>query len=192
MRAAVIRRSGATPVLDQFADPQPGQDLAVGTLVAAALNPLDLAIVNDQIPFRRVQPPYIAGWEAVVQLGDLRSWVKASPPRPPKCAAPPTRTSCVTRSTGGSPWTWSKPGLMTSARPGSTSRPGHRASSWSHPEPPPAGPRPPHDTGPENRGSGVITIVPCFDSHHAACKCPGWACSLGTSLLWRRADRRAW
>ncbi len=70
MRAAVIRRSGATPVLDQFADPQPGPGLAVGTLVAAALNPLDIAIVNDQIPFRRLQPPYIAGYEAVVQLGD--------------------------------------------------------------------------------------------------------------------------
>jgi NADPH:quinone reductase-like Zn-dependent oxidoreductase len=44
MRAAVIRRSGATPALDQFADPQPGQGLSVGTLVAAALNPLDIAI----------------------------------------------------------------------------------------------------------------------------------------------------
>ena len=61
MRAAVIRRSGATPALDQFADPQPGQGLSVGTLVAATLNPLDVAIVNDQFPFRRLQPPYIAG-----------------------------------------------------------------------------------------------------------------------------------
>jgi NADPH:quinone reductase-like Zn-dependent oxidoreductase len=56
MRAAVIRRSGATPALDQFADPQPGQGLSVGTLVAAALNPLDIAIVNDQFPLRRLQP----------------------------------------------------------------------------------------------------------------------------------------
>ena len=46
MRAAVIRQSGATPALDQFADPQPGQGLSVCTLVAAALNPLDIAIVN--------------------------------------------------------------------------------------------------------------------------------------------------
>jgi len=61
MRAAVIRRSGATPALNQFADPQPGQGLSVGTLVAAALNPLDIAIVNDQFPLRRLQPPYIAG-----------------------------------------------------------------------------------------------------------------------------------
>jgi hypothetical protein len=54
MRAAVIRRSGATPALDQFADPQPGQGLPVGTLVAAALNPLGIAIVNDQFPLRRL------------------------------------------------------------------------------------------------------------------------------------------
>ena len=46
MRAAVIRRSGATPALDQFADPQPGQGLSFGTKVAAALNPLDIAIVD--------------------------------------------------------------------------------------------------------------------------------------------------
>ena len=70
MRAAVVRRSGATPAVDQFADPQPGQGLSVGTLVAAALNPLDVAIVNGQFPLRRLQPPYIAGYEAVVQLGD--------------------------------------------------------------------------------------------------------------------------
>jgi hypothetical protein len=34
MRAAVIRRSGAAPALDQFADPQPGQGLSVGTYTA--------------------------------------------------------------------------------------------------------------------------------------------------------------
>ena len=82
MRAAVIRRSGATPVLDQFADPQPGPDLAVGTLIAAALNPLDVAIVNNQFPLRRLQPPYIAGYEAVVQLGDGTRCYLTSPPAP--------------------------------------------------------------------------------------------------------------
>ena len=68
----------------------------------------------------------------------LRSWVTAWPSRPPRCAVPPTRNWCVTRSTGSSPWTWSKHGWMTSARPGSTSRPGHHANSWSHPEPRPS------------------------------------------------------
>ena len=82
MRAAVIRRSGATPALDQFDDPQPGQGLSVGTLVAAALNPLDVLIVNDQLPFRRLQPPCIAGYEAVVQLGDGTRCYMAGPPAP--------------------------------------------------------------------------------------------------------------
>src|SRR5580704_11218673 len=82
MRAAVIRRSGATPALDQFADPQAGPGLAVGTLVAAALNPLDVLIVNDQLPFRRLQPPCIAGYEAVVQLGDGTRCYLAGPPVP--------------------------------------------------------------------------------------------------------------
>src|ERR1700760_4843628 len=82
MRAAVIRRPGATPALDQFADPRPVPGLAVGTLVAAALNPLDIAIVNDQIPFRQLQPPCIAGYEAVVQLGDGTRCYLAGPPVP--------------------------------------------------------------------------------------------------------------
>ena len=82
MRAAVIRRSGDTPTLDEFADPQPGQGLSVGTLVAAALNPLDVLIVADQLPFRRLQPPCIAGYEAVVQLGDGTRCYLAGPPVP--------------------------------------------------------------------------------------------------------------
>jgi len=80
MRAAVIRRSGATPALDQFADPQPGQGLPVGTLVAA-LNPLGIAIVNDQFRFAG-SAPYIAGYEAVVQLDDGMRCYLAGPPAP--------------------------------------------------------------------------------------------------------------
>lgn len=82
MRAAVIRISGGTPALEQFADPQPGPGLSVGTLVAAALNPLDLALVNGQIPVRRLQPPYVAGYEAVVQLGDGTRCYLGGPPAP--------------------------------------------------------------------------------------------------------------
>src|ERR1700691_2425299 len=82
MRAAVIRRSGGTPAVDQFADPEPGQGWSVGTVVAAALNPLDVLIVNGQLPFRRLQPPYIAGYEAVVQLGDGTRCYLAGPPAP--------------------------------------------------------------------------------------------------------------
>lgn len=82
MRAAVIRQPGATPALNEFADPQPGQGVSVGTLVAASLNPLDIAIVNDQFPVRRLQPPYIAGYEAVVQLGDGTRCYMTGPPAP--------------------------------------------------------------------------------------------------------------
>ena len=82
MRAAVIRQPGATPALNEFADPQPGQGVSVGTLVAASLNPLDIAIVNDQFPVRRLQPPYIAGYEAVVQLGDGTRCYLTGPPAP--------------------------------------------------------------------------------------------------------------
>src|SRR5689334_19886176 len=82
MRAAVIRRPGATPALNQFADPQPGPGVSVGTLVAASLNPLDIAIVNGQFPIRRLQPPYVAGYEAVVQFGDGTRCYLTGPPAP--------------------------------------------------------------------------------------------------------------
>jgi len=82
MRAAVVRRPGATPVLDQFADPRPGPGVWVGTLVAAALNPLDVAFVNDQFPLRRLQPPCVAGYEAVVQRADGTRWYVTAPPSP--------------------------------------------------------------------------------------------------------------
>src|ERR1700743_1937956 len=82
MRAAVIRASGGTPILEQFADPQHGPGLSVGTLVAAALNPLDLALVNDLIPFRRLLPPYVAGYEGVVELGDGTRIYLGGPPTP--------------------------------------------------------------------------------------------------------------
>jgi NADPH:quinone reductase-like Zn-dependent oxidoreductase len=82
MRAAVVRRPGDTPAVEEFADPQPGPGLSVGTLVAAALNPLDVLLVNNQIPNRPLQPPAVAGYEAVVQLGDGTRWYLAGPPAP--------------------------------------------------------------------------------------------------------------
>src|SRR5580698_8438397 len=82
MRAAVVHQPGATPVVEQFTDPQPGPGVPVGTLVAAALNPLDVAFVNDQFPLRRLQPPCVAGYEAVVQLADGTRWYTTAPPSP--------------------------------------------------------------------------------------------------------------
>src|SRR5580698_4721089 len=82
MRAAVVHQPGATPVLEEFTDPRPGPGVSVGTLVAAALNPLDLAFVNDQFPLRRLEPPCIAGYEAVVELADGTRWYVTAPPAP--------------------------------------------------------------------------------------------------------------
>ena len=82
MRAAVVHQPGATPVLEEFADPRPGPGVSVGTLLAASLNPLDLVFVNDRFPIRPLQPPCVAGYEAVVQLPDGTRWYAASAPSP--------------------------------------------------------------------------------------------------------------
>jgi NADPH:quinone reductase-like Zn-dependent oxidoreductase len=82
MRAAVVHQPGVTPVVEEFTDPQPGPGVSVGALAAAVLNPLDVAFVNDQFPLRRLQPPCIAGYEAVVQLADGTRWYVTAPPAP--------------------------------------------------------------------------------------------------------------
>jgi NADPH:quinone reductase len=68
MLAAIVRETGADPVVEEFADPSPSQDVA--QVVAAALNPVDIAVVNGQIPFRRIAPPFVAGVEGVARRDD--------------------------------------------------------------------------------------------------------------------------
>jgi NADPH2:quinone reductase len=82
MRAAVVHQPGGTPVFERFADPQPGPGVSVGTLLAASLNPLDLAFVNNQFPVRPLQPPCVAGYEAVVELADGTRRYVTAPPSP--------------------------------------------------------------------------------------------------------------
>ena len=85
MRAAVVRQPGATPVLEQFTDPQPGPGVSVGALVAAALNPLDVAFVNDQFPLALAfcsLPARAMACEAVVQFADGTRWYVTAPPSP--------------------------------------------------------------------------------------------------------------
>src|ERR1700759_2635809 len=82
MRAAVVHQAGATPVPEQFTDPHPGPGVSVGALGGATLNPLDGAFVNDQFPLRPLQPPCIAGYEAVVQLAHGTRWYVPAPPSP--------------------------------------------------------------------------------------------------------------
>jgi hypothetical protein len=54
MRAAVVHQPGDTPV----------------------------AFVNDQFPLRRLQPPCVAGYEAIVELPDGTRWYVTAPPSP--------------------------------------------------------------------------------------------------------------
>ena len=82
MRAAVVHQPGATPVFEQFDDPQPAPGVSVATLLAASLNPLDLVFVNGQFPVRPLQPPCVAGYEAVVQFADGTRRYVAAPPSP--------------------------------------------------------------------------------------------------------------
>jgi NADPH2:quinone reductase len=82
MRAAVVHEPGATPVLEQFTDPQPGRGVSVATLLAAALNPVDVVAVNNQFPLRPLNPPSIAGYEGVVQLADGTRWYVTAPEPP--------------------------------------------------------------------------------------------------------------
>ena len=67
MRAAVIRVLGGEPIVEEFAAPA-GEDIA--QVVAAPLNPVDLAIAAGQVPFRQVSPPFVAGMEGIARLAD--------------------------------------------------------------------------------------------------------------------------
>ena len=90
MRAAVIRRAGATPALDQFADPQPGQGLSVGTLVAAALNPL-----GSWAPAGSSGPPEERPSNKPLTAGPTRSSTSQMT-RPSTPAWPPQRPAATT------------------------------------------------------------------------------------------------
>ena len=79
MRAAVIEALGAAPIVEEFADPA-GDDVA--EVVAAPLNPVDLAIVAGQMPFRQETPPFVAGVEGIARLADgtVRYFTGPKPP----------------------------------------------------------------------------------------------------------------
>lgn len=67
MRAAVVEAVGGEPVVENFADPT-GEDVA--DVLAAALNPADLIVVNGQMPFRQASPPFVAGLEGIARRAD--------------------------------------------------------------------------------------------------------------------------
>lgn len=80
MRAAVIHELGADPDVEQFPDPPRGDDVA--EVVAAALNPVDLAFAAGKMPFRKESPPFVAGVEGIARLpnGSMRYFAGPQPP----------------------------------------------------------------------------------------------------------------
>lgn len=82
MKAAVIHELGSVPVLGDFTDPREKEGQRVGRLLAASLNPLDMVIVAGGMPHRPVAPPFVAGYEGVVELGSGQLAYVAGPPQP--------------------------------------------------------------------------------------------------------------
>ncbi len=82
MRAAVIEELGTAPRLREFRAPTTAEGSTVGRLVAAALNPADLAMAAGQMPLRRIGPPFVAGYEAVVELPSGSYAYIGGPPPP--------------------------------------------------------------------------------------------------------------
>jgi NADPH:quinone reductase len=82
MRAAVVHEIGGEPNVEDFPEPTSGDEAQVATVLAAALDPVDLGIVNGALGFRQPTPPFVAGYECVVELPDGRRQYVAGPPLP--------------------------------------------------------------------------------------------------------------
>ena len=81
MRAAVVHEIGGEPTVQDFPEPTGSGDVQVGRVLAAALNLIDLGIVAGTLRFRHPSPPFVAGYECVVELPDGLQYV-AGPPLP--------------------------------------------------------------------------------------------------------------
>lgn len=105
-------------------------------MVAAALNPADLAVVAGTVPFRKIKPPAVAGYEGVVDVGGRMVYISGPPlpfgtlgelvPVPDDLAFPvPGDLDPVLAATLGIP---GLPGWRSTIA--ATSRPGNRCSFW--------------------------------------------------------------
>ncbi len=65
MRAAVVSEYGAPPQAAERTEPEPAEGQAVVELLAAALNPADLAIASGRFPAGSPPLPYVPGIEGV-------------------------------------------------------------------------------------------------------------------------------
>ena len=68
MRAALVSTYEAPPELGEHPDPQPAEGQAVVELLAAALNPADLAIASGRFPAGSPPLPYVPGLEGVGRI----------------------------------------------------------------------------------------------------------------------------
>ena len=66
MRAMVVEEYGTAPALSEVADP-PGP---AADVLAASLNPVDLAVSAGLNPFRRPEPPLVLGMDGVARRAD--------------------------------------------------------------------------------------------------------------------------
>ncbi len=69
MRAAVLEVHGQPPSAGEFAEPEAGEEQAVVEVLAAGLNPVDLAIASGAF-YGRAPPPSVVGREGVARLPD--------------------------------------------------------------------------------------------------------------------------
>src|SRR3954453_6354711 len=65
MRAAIVSEYGAAPEVGERAEPQAAEGQALVELLAAALNPADLAIASGSFPAGSPPLPYVPGIEGV-------------------------------------------------------------------------------------------------------------------------------
>jgi NADPH:quinone reductase len=68
VRAAVVGELGRPPELGDVPEPEPSEARSVVEIVAAGLNPLDIAVAAGRYFAGHPEPPYVPGAEAVVRL----------------------------------------------------------------------------------------------------------------------------
>lgn len=81
MRAAVLRARGEPPAPGEFEDPHGDGEDPVLEVLAAGLNPIDLAIAAGRVPAREREHPSVPGLEGVGELDGRRYYFDT--PLPP-------------------------------------------------------------------------------------------------------------
>jgi NADPH2:quinone reductase len=70
MRAAIVREHGTIPEVGEADDPSAGDGQVVVEVLAAGLNPVDIAMAAGTFPGNAPDPPYVAGREGVARSDD--------------------------------------------------------------------------------------------------------------------------